>query len=138
VLRIAPAGCRVEEAENADRRIDAEARGRGAGARPFALQRVVGEDGGSSQIVEEMPDAVARRVGNDALIPCRDGLQQNDVEEAVELEEIAVQRLDRIVRLFIGLNGCLVRRIGACGAGRKRDHERDAGRACREIRCPGQ
>jgi hypothetical protein len=67
---------------------------------------------GGLQVAQEVAHAVLGRIGQGEVIPAGERLQQHFVEELVDLEEIAVHRLERVVGLVIGLDRGGVRRIG--------------------------
>ena len=63
VVRVAPFGRHVEDAKDADRRVDQEAHRRVAGAAGLALQDVVGELHRRADVGQHVMDAVAHRPG---------------------------------------------------------------------------
>ena len=110
----------IDEAADADGRVDEEARRRGAGAAEFALEQIVGQDDRGLQVAQEVAHAVFGRIGQRQVIPAGERLQQDFVEELIDLEEISVHRLERIVGLVIGLDRCFV---GGVGLGRATGRE---------------
>ena len=127
MLGVAHACRRIKKAQHADGRIDAEARGGGTGAVPIALQAVIGDHDCAAEVVEKIANALTACVRHNAVVPGGDGLDQDDVEETVELEEIAVHRFDRIVGFFIGLNRRRIGRVGSGRTGGKRNRQTETG-----------
>ncbi len=86
----------------------------------LALEEIVGEDDGLAEIVEEMADRVAAHFGDNRDVALRDRFQRDAIDEQIEVEDLAVDRLERVVRLVeLGPGGGVAGR--RCAAG-EREH----------------
>ncbi len=68
----------------------------------IALEQVVGEDDRRRQVAQRIAHAVLHRVRQRRVVPAGHRLQDKLVDRVVDVEQVAVQRLDRIVRLLVG------------------------------------
>ncbi len=91
----------------------------------FALQAVVDEDHGLVEIVEEVAQAIARIGRQHRAITDRDRLDENPIHEQVEVENLAIHRLQGIVgAVELGAGHGIARRRRASG---HRQHQTDQG-----------
>src|SRR5262249_26022259 len=90
----------IEQPADAERRIDHKAAGGDAGTVQFALQRVVDEEDRLLHVVEGAAHRVAALFRDHRDVDLGHRLEQDAVEKQVEVEDFAVQRLERIVGLF--------------------------------------
>jgi hypothetical protein len=100
MMREAPVGGGIEQADDAHRGVDDETGARLVGALHLALEHVVHGRPRQAQIGERHMDPFAGRVRHAGAVPPRHRLDEHLVEEAVDLENIAIGRLERIARLF--------------------------------------
>ena len=121
VIGVAPQRRDIEEPGHAGGRIDQEPHGRGAGAVEAALEQVVGQHDGRGDVAQHVADAVLHRIGQRHIVPPGDRLQQQLVEGVVDLEEVAVHRLEWIVGLLVGGHRLGVA-LGHRGAARRPQH----------------
>src|SRR5207244_6381950 len=95
-----PVGGNIEQARDAERGIDQESFCRDAGALPVALEQVVGQNYRPVHVAQEIVHAALDRLGQNGVVPGGDRLQEQFVEGIIDLEEIAVHRLQRVVVLL--------------------------------------
>ena len=89
----------VEDAGDADRRIDQEAADRGGGAAGVALHHLVDRRHRLAEIVEHVVHAALRGRRHPVAIEHRERPDGDDVDGPVDREDEAVGRLERIPRL---------------------------------------
>ena len=125
-------GRRIEQAADAQRRVDHEAAKRDAGALAFALQQIVGEGDRFAQIVERVADRAAQRIGQHRAVDLGRRPQEHLFHALVEGEGDPVHRLQRVVELFLKLLVGLkllgidvVRHHHRCAARQRHDHQED-------------
>src|SRR5690606_11773931 len=86
----------IHETGNTRRRVDDEARRGCTRAADVALQDIVGNDERRLQVAQEALNGVAYETGQYGLVALGDRLDHGAVENVVEAEDEAVDRLDRI------------------------------------------
>ena len=90
----------IEQAADAGRAVDEEARELAAGAAPLALEQTVDEARHEIDVGEAVADEHLPRLRHDDPVAARDRLQHEPVEITVEREHLLVEGLPGIVVLF--------------------------------------
>ena len=89
-------GGHIEQSGDTDGRIHQKARHRRGGAVRIALEHLVDRRHRLAEIVEEVAHALLCGLRHPVAIDDGDGAQRDDVDDAVEREQEAVGRLDRV------------------------------------------
>src|SRR5262249_47864285 len=116
----------VPQATDAEGRVEEEATGGGVRTAELALQRVVDEDDGLVQVVQEVAHAVAAVFRYDPAVAFGHRPDKGGVDEQVEVENLPFHRLQRIVGLVEFGSGDWIGRRRRAGGNRQHHPEHRA------------
>jgi hypothetical protein len=89
----------IDEAQQADGRVDRDAGGMHAGRLRLGLQDIVERGRDVGQVAEEVRDAGLHEARRDGVVSLRDGLDQDLVQGLVEPVAGSIEPLERILRI---------------------------------------